>query len=78
MSPRDRVAQLYPQVPNSLSDRLYDSQGYGGCILTHLHTGILKLLRNFKITLLTVVYGRPPSKISIGFRFPMERYIINS
>jgi hypothetical protein len=38
-SPRDRPAQLYPQVPGSLFVALYDSQGYGGGILTRLHTG---------------------------------------
>jgi hypothetical protein len=32
MSPRYRVAQLYPQVLRSLFDASYDSQGYGGDI----------------------------------------------
>jgi hypothetical protein len=41
MSPGDRVAQLHPQAPGSLFVAFYDSQGYGGGILTHLHTGIL-------------------------------------
>jgi hypothetical protein len=39
MSPSDRVAQLYPQVPGSLFVAFYDSQGYGGGILTRLHKG---------------------------------------
>jgi hypothetical protein len=39
MSPSDRVAQLYPQAPGSLSVASYDSQGYGGFILTRLHIG---------------------------------------
>jgi hypothetical protein len=38
-SPRDRVAQLYPQAPTSLFVAFYDSQGYSGGILTHLHAG---------------------------------------
>jgi hypothetical protein len=34
-----RVAQLYPQALGSLFVAFYDSQGYGGDILTRLHTG---------------------------------------
>jgi hypothetical protein len=36
----DRVAQLYPQTPGFIVVAFYDSQGYGGGILTRLHTGI--------------------------------------
>jgi hypothetical protein len=36
----ETVAQLYPQAPGSLSV-FYDSQGYGGGILTHLGHGIM-------------------------------------
>jgi hypothetical protein len=39
MSPGDRVAQSYPPVPGSLFVALYDSQGYGGGIITRLHKG---------------------------------------
>jgi hypothetical protein len=39
MPPSDRVAQFYPQAPGSLFVAFYDSAGYGGGILTHLHTG---------------------------------------
>jgi hypothetical protein len=38
MSPSDMVTQLYPQEPGSLLVAFYDSQGYGGGILTRLHT----------------------------------------
>jgi hypothetical protein len=38
MYPNDRVAQLYPQAPGSLFVAFYDLQGYGGGILTCLHT----------------------------------------
>jgi hypothetical protein len=38
ISPRNRVAQLYPQAP-SLFVASYDSQGYGGGSRTRLHTG---------------------------------------
>jgi hypothetical protein len=37
ISPRNRVAQLYPQALVSLFIASYDSQGYGGSIRTHLH-----------------------------------------
>jgi hypothetical protein len=35
------VAQIYPRALGSLSPAPYDSQGYGGGILSHLHTGKL-------------------------------------
>jgi hypothetical protein len=41
ISPRDKVAQLYPQALGSLFFTSYDSQGYGGGIRPSLHTGIL-------------------------------------
>jgi hypothetical protein len=37
--PRNRVAQLYPRALGSLYVASYDSLGYGGGILTRLHTG---------------------------------------
>jgi hypothetical protein len=37
-SPRNRVAQLYPQALGSPFVTSYDSQGYGGGIRPHLHT----------------------------------------
>jgi hypothetical protein len=40
ISPRDRVAQLYPQALGSHFVASYDSQGYGGGIRTRLHTGM--------------------------------------
>jgi hypothetical protein len=44
VSPNDRVAQLYPQASGSLFGAYYDSQGYGGGILTCLHTELLGLI----------------------------------
>jgi hypothetical protein len=38
ISPRNRVAQPYPQALGSLSIAFYDSQGYGGGIRARLHT----------------------------------------
>jgi hypothetical protein len=40
LSPRNGVAQLYPQALGSVFITYYNSQGYGGGILTHLHTGV--------------------------------------
>jgi hypothetical protein len=34
----DGVAQLYPKAPDSLFVAYYDSQGYRGGIIIHLHT----------------------------------------
>jgi hypothetical protein len=39
ISPRNRVARLYPQAPGSLFITSYDSQGYGESIWPRLHTG---------------------------------------
>jgi hypothetical protein len=41
ISPSDRVAQIYAQAPGYFFVAFYDSQGYGGGILTSLHTGDL-------------------------------------
>jgi hypothetical protein len=41
ISPRNRVAQLYPRALGSLFVASYDSLGYGGGILTRLHTGFI-------------------------------------
>jgi hypothetical protein len=57
MSPSDRVAQLYPQVPGSLFVSFYVSQGYGGGILTRLHTGsILYLVIQYMLYIYYPVY----------------------
>jgi hypothetical protein len=39
ISPRKRMAQLYPQALGSLFVSSYDSQGYGGGIRPRLHEG---------------------------------------
>jgi hypothetical protein len=39
ISPRNRLAQLYPQVREALFAVSCDSQGYGGDIRTRLHAG---------------------------------------
>jgi hypothetical protein len=40
ISPRNRVAQLYPQTLGSLFVTSYDSQGWGGGIRPHFHKGV--------------------------------------
>jgi hypothetical protein len=42
ISPKNRVAQIYPQELGSLFIASYDSQGYGGGIRTRLNTGFFK------------------------------------
>jgi hypothetical protein len=44
MSPIERVAQLYPKAPGSLFVAFYDSQGYGGDIVTRLRRGVMYIL----------------------------------
>jgi hypothetical protein len=43
------VAQLYPRALGSLFVASYDSQGYGGGILTRLHTGTPDLEYKHKV-----------------------------
>jgi hypothetical protein len=38
ISPKNRVAQLYPEALGSLFFASYDLQGYGGGIRTQIHT----------------------------------------
>jgi hypothetical protein len=60
ISLRNRIAQLYPRELGSIFVASYDSQGYGGGILTPLHTGELE-------TNLAVVYeAHPQSKFPWG------------
>jgi hypothetical protein len=40
ISPRNRVARLYPQALGSIFVASYDAQGYGGGIRTRLHMGL--------------------------------------
>jgi hypothetical protein len=44
ISPRNRVAQLYPRAFGSLSVASYESQGIGGGILTRIHTFLCSTL----------------------------------
>jgi hypothetical protein len=45
ISPRNRVAQLYPRALDSLFVAPYDSQGYGGGIISRLRTNFYMLCR---------------------------------
>jgi hypothetical protein len=50
ISPRNRVAHLYPQTLRSILVASYHSQGCGGGILIHLHTRIWTTKRVLVIT----------------------------
>jgi hypothetical protein len=68
ISPRNRVAQLYPRALGSIFVVSYDSQDCGGGILTRLHTGLLgyvlvvatasldKLHAQFKMLCLSILF----------------------
>jgi hypothetical protein len=56
ISPRNRVAQLYPQVLGSLFFASYYSQGYGGSIRPRLHTRIE--LSSKLVPLITLRHGQ--------------------
>jgi hypothetical protein len=68
ISPRNRVAQLYTHVLDSLFVASYDSQSYGGGIRTRLHAGLIaksKLLYDWRFTANQFVLTPRPSKITI-------------
>jgi hypothetical protein len=50
ISPRNRVAQLYPQALGSLFFTSYDSQGYGGGNRTRLYKGLYRVIPALYIT----------------------------
>jgi hypothetical protein len=58
-SPRNRVAQLYPQALGSLFVSSYVSQGYGGGIRTRLHEGTPNCLTLTAKLLLALLVPNP-------------------
>jgi hypothetical protein len=80
ISPRNRVAQLYPQALGSLFVTSYDSQGYGGSIRPRLHMEFSKINSTYLTVLLiasrhgqhrkhrssVAVYGPFPSSLFRG------------
>jgi hypothetical protein len=71
--------QIYPRALGTLSVASYDSQGYGGCILTHLHTEISAI--KVKVILRPTVSWpvRPDVKYPSGTRdqfFTLSLWII--
>jgi hypothetical protein len=83
MSPTDRVAQFYSQVQCSLFIAFYDSQGYGGGILTFLHTGeYYELYDQVKedemgrtCSTNGILVGKPEGKIPLGR--PRRKWVYN-
>jgi hypothetical protein len=57
ISPMNRVAQLYPQALSSLFVALYDSQGEGRGIVSHLHEGPFPILYSLIILPFDTVYS---------------------
>jgi hypothetical protein len=73
-SPRNRVAQLYPQALGSLFVASYDSQGYGGGIRTRLHAGMStqsesELLYEWRFTANHFVLTPSPLRLMARFLF---------
>jgi hypothetical protein len=69
-APRNRVAELYPRALGSLSIASYDSQGYGGDILTRFHWGNSLLMQTFPrytASALTTLKTPLPIVYSVGF-----------
>jgi hypothetical protein len=63
ISPRNRVAQLYPQTLGHLFIASYDSHGYGGGIVTALHTGITPGAPDGRSLIRCQVAGRDPTEV---------------
>jgi hypothetical protein len=63
ISSRNRVARLYPQALGSLFVVSHDSQGYGGGVLTRLHTGFSNSLCSRSQSYFTTG-GLPPTSSS--------------
>jgi hypothetical protein len=83
ISPRNRVAQLYPWALGSLFVASYDSQGSGGGILTRLHTGQFIQSRSHSTTnnqsvLVSGAHLGPATIFSVSFRFSFRqlRFVI--
>jgi hypothetical protein len=86
ISPRNKVAQLYPQALSSLFVASYDSQGYGGGIRSLLHTGylqmsMLQLLYDWQFTVNQLVLASSPLRLTIRdsfFFFRLSPYVTSS
>jgi hypothetical protein len=62
---RNRVAKLYLWALGSLFVASYDSQGYGGGILTSIHTGITHCLKYVTTSYIYVYIYSPGTGLSI-------------
>jgi hypothetical protein len=66
ISPRNRVAQLYPQALGSILVTSYNLQGYGGGIVTCLPTGHRQTLTATPVRFIKPTQHKPPLRISIS------------
>jgi hypothetical protein len=77
ITPRIRVAQLYPPGTGSLFVASYESQGYGGGIRNHLHVGNpslskSKLLYYLQFTAKQFILASKPLRAAISVFFSIE------
>jgi hypothetical protein len=73
ISPRNRVAQIYPRALGSLSVASYDSQGCGGGILSRLHTGY-PAKDKVKVVLVSGAHLGPATNFSFSLKFSLDCY----
>jgi hypothetical protein len=67
ISPRNRVAQLYPQTLGSIFVASYDSHGYGGGIRTRLHAGYSWCSKSKSKLCYDRLFSRP---VRLGIKHP--------
>jgi hypothetical protein len=75
ISTGNRVAQLYTRALGSLFVASYDSQGYGGGILTRLHTGLTSAELSWVEFILRPTVSRP--RLGIGLPFGTHDQVLS-